>query len=516
MKKTIFITAGVIVIVIVGLVILNKLTSSDEQNRLEVEITKGNFEILVTITGELQAERSTMIMAPSELRSRNLRFNQLKIQDLIPEGTVVDSGDYVAQLDKAEADNSLKDAMDRLEQSESALLKVKLDTTIQLRNLRDELINLNYSMEEMGITLEQSKFEPPATIRQAQINLDKARRAYDQAVKNYQLRVRQAQADMREAEIDLSRRQRTLDEMNSVLDKFTIFAPGSGMVIYQKEFSGQKRTVGSTISPWDLTVATLPDLSSMISRTYVNEIDVSKLEVGQIVRIGVDAFPEKKYTGVITDVANIGEQLPNTDAKVFEVIIDVNETDPILRPSMTTSNQIVTSMYNDVLYIPLEAVHATDSFSYVYTKDGYKQIVVLSESNENEIIVEMGLEEGDKLLLSIPEEPEKFALRGEEFLEIIAQREEQKRLEEEAIQQEAAKRAAEREERMRILRQNSQDQLRTERDSGTQPAIQRSRQSSGDQVQSRQQEEQQKPAENGSNKPGNDGKTEEKPQEEKK
>jgi len=244
--------------------------------------------------------------------------------------------------------------------------------------------------------------------------------------------------------------------------------------------------------------------------------DRSKLKPGQTVRIGVDAFPEKSYTGLINEVANIGEQLPNTDAKVFEVIIKLNETDPILRPSMTTSNQIITSMYEDVLYIPLEAVHATDSFSYVFIKNGFKQIVVLGESNENEIIVEMGLEEGAKVLLSIPEDPEKFALRGEEFLEIIAQREEQKRLEEEAIQQEAAKRAAEREERMRILRQNPQGQFRTERDSGTQPTIQRSRQPGSDQVQSRQQEERQEPAENGTNKPGNDGKTEEKPQEEKK
>jgi HlyD family secretion protein len=41
-------------------------------------------------------------------------------------------------------------------------------------------------------------------------------------------------------------------------------------------------------------------------------------------------------------VANVGEQMPNTDAKVFEVQIRINEYDPILRPAMTTSNVIVT------------------------------------------------------------------------------------------------------------------------------------------------------------------------------
>jgi hypothetical protein len=68
---------------------------------------KGKFEVLVTITGELQAERSEQIMGPAELRSRNLRIGNIRIQDLIPEGTVVDSGDYVALLDRSESDNAL-------------------------------------------------------------------------------------------------------------------------------------------------------------------------------------------------------------------------------------------------------------------------------------------------------------------------------------------------------------------------------------------------------------------------
>ena len=54
-------------------------------------------------------------------------------------------------------------------------------------------------------------------------------------------------------------------------------------------------------------VATLPNLSKMISKTYINEIDISKVKIGQRVEIGVDAFPEKKFTGEVTEVANIGE-----------------------------------------------------------------------------------------------------------------------------------------------------------------------------------------------------------------
>lgn len=77
---------------------------------------------------------------------------------------------------------------------------------------------------------------------------------------------------------------------------------------------------------------------------------------------------------MVLSVANIGEQLPNTDAKVFEVISKIDGSDPILRPSMTTGNQIITKTFSDVLFIPLETVFATiDSIPFVYKKDGTRQ-----------------------------------------------------------------------------------------------------------------------------------------------
>lgn len=427
MKKRVLIPILVIAAFIVAIIVYSAATEKETSLKLTTQVQRGDFEILVAVTGELQAESSVEIRGPSELRSRSHRLRSIKIQDLVEEGTVVDSGDWVATLDRSEASNTLKDNMDELEKIQSQYTKTKLDTTIQLRQLRDEIINLRFAMEEQKIALEQSQYEPPATIRQAQINLDKAERAYEQALKNYDLKVKQAQADMKEVSINLAREQRSQQEMIELLEKFDIYAPAPGMVIYKKEWNGQKRTVGSEINPWDLTVATLPDLSTLVSKTYVNEIDISKIRKDQPVRIGVDAFPEKEFTGVVTDVANIGEQLPNTDAKVFEVIIRLNERDPILRPSMTTSNQIITRTFEDVNYIPLEALHNDDSTSFVYTTKNHKQIVMLGEANENSIVVEKGLEPGEEIYLSLPENPESFKLTGKE---LIAEIEEKKAREE--------------------------------------------------------------------------------------
>jgi hypothetical protein len=153
----------------------------------------------------------------------------------------------------------------------------------------------------------------------------------------------------------------------------------------------------------------------------------------------VDAFPDKSYTGVVTSVANIGEQLPNADAKVFEVLIKVDGSDPILRPSMTTGNKIITKVINDVTYIPLECVQAgADSIPFVYLRNGDKQIVVLGESNENNVIVEQGMNAGTMVYLSTPAEPEKFKLVGQDLVPIIRERARIKKEEEKKQRDEAA------------------------------------------------------------------------------
>lgn len=435
MRKKIIIGFAVVIAIVLAFTFFGS-SDKDKSAPQYAKVQQGKFEILVNVTGELKAQNSEDIMAPTELRGRSFRISEVKIQDLIPEGTVVDSGAYVATLDRSALSNQLKSTEDELEKSQQGYLKVQLDTTLQLRELRNNLINLKFDMEEKQIVLEQSKYEPPATQRQAQINLDKSEREYKQASHNYNLKKEQAEASMKEVSINLERQKRERQDMLDVLSKFVIRAPKPGMVIYYREWSGSKRKVGSSVSPWDLTVATLPDLSIMNSKTYVNEIDISKVKKNQSVRLTVDAFPEKKFTGEVVEVANIGEQLPNTDAKVFEVIIRVNEYDPILRPSMTTGNQIITNVYDSVMYIPLEALHADDSVSYVYTKKGKKQVVVTGEMNENYIIVENGLTVDDEIYISMPEKPEKFDLVGKELIPVLKEKAEKKRMEEERIRKE--------------------------------------------------------------------------------
>lgn len=398
----------VVLVVIVFLIVFFSIgRPGDETETILVPVEYGTFEIDVTTTGELEAKESEDIKGPPNLRT--VRIWQVTIEDIIPDGTIVDSGDYVATLDRTELENKIKDEELELENLETQFVKTKLDTTMELRAARDELVNLKYNLEEMQIIVDQSIYEPPATQRQAKINLDKAKRAYSQAVENYQLKMQKAEANMQEVATDMKKVKNQLENQREILKGFIVKAPKPGMVNYRRGWDGKKMGVGSQIGSWDPVVATLPNLKEMNSKTYVNEIDISKVKAGQFVEIEVDAFPDKSYTGSVTEVANIGQQLNNSNAKVFEVIIEVNEYDSILRPAMTTKNRIISNIIDSVMYIPIECIQSNDSISYVYTPSARKQVIT-GESNENEIIIYEGLKKNEKVYLVAPENAEEKKL----------------------------------------------------------------------------------------------------------
>ena len=215
----------------------------------------------------------------------------------------------------------------------------------------------------------------------------------------------------------LQNQEKLVKNLQEYLAQFRITAPSDGMVIYKKDRMGTKRKAGSSINPFDNVIATLPDLTAMLSKVYVSEIEVSKVIPGLKVSITIDAFPDKSYTGTVISVANIGEVLPNSDAKMFEVMIKVDGADMTLRPDMTTWNKIILKTIPDAVYIPLECVQAgADSVQFVYKKNKTKQVVIIGELNDKNAVVKQGLEEGTQVFLVPPDDAASFRLVGQNLV----------------------------------------------------------------------------------------------------
>lgn len=384
----------------------------DTTTSLTTTVAQGEFVIPVTSAGELRASSFVQIQGPANAQQAGAF--QMKIATIVPEGTLVKEGEVVAELDRSTLASKLQETALNVQKAEAQYEQAMLDSTLTLSKAREDLRTMELALEEKRIARDQARYEAPSVQRQAEIDYEKAERALEQGRKDLVTRTEQAQAKMREVGADLERQRNLQGIVMEVMQGFTVRAPSSGMVIYVREWNGRKKGAGAQINPWEPAVATLPDLSKMESITYVNEIDVRKVAAGQPVRITLDADPDRSLEGRVIAVANVGEQRPNSDAKVFEVKINVTAPDTTLRPGMTTGNIIQTASLPDALFIPLEAVIAEESVPYAFVRRGgrvVRQEITTGAMNDTHVVVSAGLDAGEEVLLVPPADAAKLTTR---------------------------------------------------------------------------------------------------------
>lgn len=408
MKKYIYITLAIVVSITLYLLFFN--TSNSINNSLTTKVLKGNLPIEIITTGELVAINSQNILAPSSLRSLDIR--QIKINTLVDEGTILKKGDFVASLDPSEIGVKLNQIQLEFEQKLSDLKSTKIDTSLSMKQERENIINLKYALEESETEVKQSIYEPPAIQRKAEISLEKSKRNYLRALENIKLKQDQATAKIFKVNTELKQLQAKIDQLNEGLNSLEVLAPQDGMLIYHENWDGKVKE-GSTVNSWNPIIANIPNLSKMISKTYVNEIDISKVKKGQKVSISIDAFPGKKIKGEVISIANMGQKMQGSDAKAFEVEIKILTNDSILRPAMTTTNNIKIKELKNIIYLPIECIFFNKNTQFVYLKKGnsiIKKEVKIGDSNNEFIELIKGIKENDEVLFIAPENEKEMQL----------------------------------------------------------------------------------------------------------
>jgi len=174
MRRTIIITGIVTGLIIIAMIAFSRIGKVREAAANYAVAVRGPFEISVSNAGDLTAERSVDIMGPDIMQSMQqgsqrrgggggrggpgMRISSFKIQDIVAEGTEVKVGDYIAQLDRTEYDNSLKTALEIQNTLQANLEMAILDTAVMPTNLRDAIRNQTIVVEEAEITLQESRY----------------------------------------------------------------------------------------------------------------------------------------------------------------------------------------------------------------------------------------------------------------------------------------------------------------------------------------------------------------------
>jgi HlyD family secretion protein len=333
-----FILSGVVVIVALGVAarIAGKGRDQGVPVATEKAVTK-TITQLVNATGKIQPEVEVKISpeVSGEIIELPLR-----------EGAVVRKGDLLVRI---KPDNYQY----QVEQQEANLTAAKATAVQSKAQLLKAQEDFKRSQDLFGKQLiSDSDFTAAkTTLEVAEANYDNAR-------------------------AQIRRTEGLLNQSRELLSKTTIYAPMDGTISSLTSEIGER--VVATGSFAGTEVMRVANLNDMEARVNVNENDVVNVKVNDRARIMIDAYPNRKFTGTVKEIASAARtQGLNTQEEVtnFQVKIRVSDKDVSLRPGMSTSVDIETKTVENVVAVPIQAVT-------VRSREGNKTIDQLSAERE--------------------------------------------------------------------------------------------------------------------------------------
>ncbi len=172
-----------------------------------------------------------------------------------------------------------------------------------------------------------------------------------------QARVNSAQHLIEQSVAMLARAQ---DDLN----KTRVTAPMSGIVVRRAVEEGEVAVIGTMNNPGTVLL-TVADLSIMEAELEVDESDIGTIQLGQKATVTVDAFPNKKFAGAVTEIGNSPIVSATTgatsqEATDFKVTITLDNPGVVLRPGLTADGEIVTSTRDSAVTVPIQALVIRD------------------------------------------------------------------------------------------------------------------------------------------------------------
>ncbi len=318
-KKKIFIFSGIGAVIIALVLVI--VLGGKKENIISVQtekVSKKTITQIVNASGKIQPETSVKINAEvsGEITALPVKEgNKVKRGDLLVR---IKPDQYQAQTDRAEA----------------GLASAKANLNLQKANLEKA----------------ESEFKRAEELFQKKLLSDQEYIALKTQYNSSKSQYESAQAGVSQA-------QATLRDARESLAKTTIYAPMNGTVSQLLSEVGE-RVSGSTFTT-GTHIMTVADLSMMEARVDVGENDIVLVSIGDTARITVDAYPDKKFSGIVYEIANtakskgIGSQDEVTN---FEVKIRILNKDVALRPGMSMSADIETETRKNVLAVPIQSV----------------------------------------------------------------------------------------------------------------------------------------------------------------
>jgi HlyD family secretion protein len=303
------------------------------------------------------------------------------------------------------------------------LLKIKPDVYISARDRSNAALNgtrANLANAKAGLSQVESRYE------QARLAYNRSKILWEQktisesewetAQSNYkvaQADVEAAKQTVQAAEYSVHSAEATLKEESENLMKTSIFAPMDGIITSLLVEKGERVAGTSMMSGTEMLQ--LANLDRMEVLTQVNENDIVRVSFNDSALVEIDAYPERKFKGIVTEIANSAstagtttDQVTNFEVKIlllkssYQDLIDAGNTFPF-RPGMSASVDIITELKYNILTVPLQAVTRQadtllkpDSVMLSADKDEFREIVFVYDNQKAKLtIVKTGIQDNN-------------------------------------------------------------------------------------------------------------------------
>ena len=316
---------GVVLVLVLGSASVISYTQGGNRKGVQVrmeEVAQRDLVATVTVSGNIRARRAVDISA--DVMGRIIELN-------VEEGDDVNEGDVLLRIDPSQLEAAVSRAQASLSQAQAQAAQQRAN---RIRSHRD-------NDRIAGLWTRDSTLVSRQQVDDAETNLEVAQALFEAS----QFGVSQAEA--------------ALDQALDQLAKTIILAPMSGKVTRLNVEAGETVVIGTMNNAGSL-ILTVSDLSVVEALMEVDETDVPEISLGDSAMIELDAFPDRVFTGRVTEIGNSAIRPPSqtagsgqTAAIDFEVVITLDDPGVRLRPDLSATADIITSVRTNVISIPI-------------------------------------------------------------------------------------------------------------------------------------------------------------------
>jgi HlyD family secretion protein len=413
-KRVKIVTWTIALLMCGGVIAAYRYTGTTEVEVPVASVRRGDFIISVRTRGDVKSARSMILKAP--------QVPQLRIVHLADNGRPVRKGEVVVEFDGVQQEQNVISRTTDVRSADGDIVQAK--ATQKMDDEADAMSKMASEYDLERAKLDASKAEVLSAI-------DGEKNRIQVGVSEGSLQTVNASINAHQVghKADLSRLNQREDKAirdmklaQSYLGMMQLKAPNDGIVNVLPNFRSGG-SFGQSTPPFKegdnvwtgAEIAEIPDLSEMYVDLKLEEVDRGKLRIGQMVKVRVDAIPDKEFDAeldYISPIAALVFKGGSTPEKTFPARATLKSLDPRLRPGMSASTEVIIEREPGTLLIPVRASFSKDGKPAVYLQKGKDFVVrpiVVGKQNDEDMVVTGGLKEGDMVTLESPAEAAKRA-----------------------------------------------------------------------------------------------------------